>query len=278
MKPQYQHNVTTSFALWFDHYLLEKGEAYSNQTGTFTYYADPRISTTYKAFGTPYKQFVYDSTITGASIPSGVHVSGVFKGRNDGVIIDYINGRALISGVSAGVPVTGSFAVKDFNIYLTNENEDDLILDNNLDFNKKFPWTGKYIPPYDQVAPAVFIANDSTYNSPFSFGGEDESRSFVKCVVFTDNPYQLDGILSIFTDSKSTSFKHKDFTGYPLTEYGDVKNQTYSYDSSATNQNDFFIDEVVCSKLKDSRARGGNAKPYIGFIDFEVVKYRYPRS
>jgi hypothetical protein len=87
MKPQYQHNVTTSFALWFDHYLLEKGEAYSNQTGTFTYYADPRISTTYKAFGTPYKQFVYDSTITGASIPSGVHVSGVFKGRNDGVII-----------------------------------------------------------------------------------------------------------------------------------------------------------------------------------------------
>jgi hypothetical protein len=278
MKPQYQHNVTTSFALWFDHYLLEKGEAYSNQTGTFTYYADPRISTTYKAFGTPYKQFVYDSTITGASIPSGVHVSGVFKGRNDGVIIDYINGRALISGVSAGVPVTGSFAVKDFNIYLTNENEDDLILDNNLDANKKFPWTGKYIPPYDQVAPAVFIANDSTYNSPFSFGGEDESRSFVKCVVFTDNPYQLDGILSIFTDSKSTSFKYKDFTGYPLTEYGDVKNQTYSYDSSATNQNDFFIDEVVCSKLKDSRARGGSAKPYIGFIDFEVVKYRYPRS
>jgi hypothetical protein len=278
MKPQYQHNVTTSFALWLDHYLLEKGEAYSNQTGTFTYYADPRISTTYKAFGSPYKQFVYDSTITGASIPSGVHVSGVFKSRNDGVVIDYINGRALISGVSTGVAVTGSFAVKDFNIYLTNENEDDLILDNNLDANKKFPWTGKYIPPYDQVAPAIFIANDSTYNAPFSFGGEDESRSFVKCVVFADNPYQLDGVLSIFADSKSSSFKYKDFTGYPLTEYGDIKNGAYSYDSSATNQNDFFIDEVVCSKLKDSRARGGNAKSYIGFIDFEVVKYRYPRA
>lgn len=278
MKPQYQHNVTTSFALWFDHYLLEKGEAYSNQTGTFTYYADPRISTTYKAFGTPYKQFVYDSTITGASIPSGVHVSGVFKGRNDGVIIDYINGRALISGTTTGVPVTGSFAVKDFNIYLTNENEDDLILDNNLDANKKFPWTGKYIPPYDQSAPAVFIASDSTYNAPFSFGGEDESRSYLKCVVFADNPYQLDGVLSIFADSKSSSFKYKDFTGYPLNEYGDVKNGSYSYDTSTINENDFFVDEVICSKLKDSRARGGNAKPYIGFIDFEIIKYRYPRA
>lgn len=275
MKPQYQHNVTTSFALWFDHYLLEKGEAFSNQTGVFTYYEDTRISSTYKAFGSPYKQFVYDASISGATIPSGFYVSGVFKGRNSGVIVDYINGRALVSGVTTGVQVTGSFAVKDFNIYLTNENEDDLILDNNIDANKKFPWTGKYIPPYDQVAPAIYIASDSTHNTPFSFGGEDESRSYLKCVVFADSPYQLDGVLSIFADAKSNSFKHKDFTGYPLTEYGDVKNGQYSYDSSLIDQNDFFIEEVTCSKLKDSR---NNSQSYVGFIDFEITKYRYPRS
>jgi hypothetical protein len=35
MKEQFVHTLTNSFMLWFDHFLLEKGEAYSNQTGTF---------------------------------------------------------------------------------------------------------------------------------------------------------------------------------------------------------------------------------------------------
>ena len=33
MKEQFQHKLTTSFFLWFDNFLLTKGEAFSNKTG-----------------------------------------------------------------------------------------------------------------------------------------------------------------------------------------------------------------------------------------------------
>ena len=85
MIEQFQHKLTTSFILWFDNFLLKKGEAYSNTTGEFFYYADPRLDATYIAYGSPYKQWVTDSSIAGATIPTGVSIDGSFSGRNDGV-------------------------------------------------------------------------------------------------------------------------------------------------------------------------------------------------
>ena len=34
MIPQFQHEATTSFALWLDHYLIYNAEAYSNKQGS----------------------------------------------------------------------------------------------------------------------------------------------------------------------------------------------------------------------------------------------------
>jgi len=275
MKPQYLHNVSTSFALWLDHHLLDKGEAYSNQTGKLYNYSDARLPSGYKVFGSPYKQWVYDSTITGASIPSGVYVNSVFTPRGANKHIDYLNGRVIYSGISTGANVTGSFAVKDFNIYFSNENEEDLILENNLKANEKFSWTGKtYLQPYDNALPAIYIIPDSVGNSPFAFGGEDETRAIMKCVVFAEDPYSLDGVLSLFADSKQKVFKQKDFTDYPLNEFGDVKAPPYSFENVTSGSTELFLDEVIVSKFKDPR---GKSKSYIGFMDFEIIKYRYPR-
>ena len=281
MKPQYQHNVTTSFALWLDHYLLDKGEAYTNKTGRFYYYQDARLPSNFKAFGTSYRQWVYDSSISGANVPSGVFINSTFVPRSSSLKIDYLNGRVLATGtgVLTGASVTGSFAVKDFNIYLSNENEEDLIIENNAAADKKFPWTGvNYLPPYDQTLPAIYIMPDSFENSPFSFGGEDETRSMMRSIVFADDPYSLDGVLSIFADSKNRVFKQKDFANYPLNEYGDLKSPPFSFDDYYTNPDpsvELFIDDVTVSKFKDSR---GTARSYIGFMDFEIIKYRYPRA
>ena len=64
MKEQFQHEFTTSFLMWFDNFLLDKGEAYTNTTGDFFYYSDPRLDSRYVAYGSPYKQWVTDSSIT----------------------------------------------------------------------------------------------------------------------------------------------------------------------------------------------------------------------
>ena len=98
MKEQFQHRITTSFFMWFDNFLLTKGEAFSNKTGEFLYYEDNRLDSTYKAYGSPYKTWVTDSSVTGANIPTGVFIGGNFSGRDDGVVLDFENGRALVSG------------------------------------------------------------------------------------------------------------------------------------------------------------------------------------
>jgi hypothetical protein len=126
MIEQFQHKLTTSFFLWFDNFLLEKGEAYTNSTGEFFYYDDPRLDATYKAYGSPYKQWVTDSSITDAIIPTGVFINDSFSGRDDGVVLDFDNGRVLVSGSATDSSITGEFAVKDFSVYLTNDTEDDL--------------------------------------------------------------------------------------------------------------------------------------------------------
>ena len=56
MKPQYQHELMTSFFMWFDHELLQKGEAYSNKTGTLFSKPDSRLPAPWTPLQSNYKQ------------------------------------------------------------------------------------------------------------------------------------------------------------------------------------------------------------------------------
>ena len=279
MIEQFQHKLTTSFFLWFDNFLLEKGEAYTNTTGEFFYYEDSRLDDTYKAYGSPYKQWVTDSSITGATIPTGVFINESFSGRDNGVVLDFDNGRALVSGSATGSTITGEFAVKDFSVYLTNDTEDDLIVENKYAVNSRLP-SGPltYIPPYDDVVPAVFLSVADTQNEPFAFGCMQDTVVHAKAVVMAEDTYQLDGVLSIFMDSVNEVVTPIPMSGYPTTELGDLKDDTYSYtgkkdDYSAETK--FFIDKVKTSKLSD-RTRSVLANElYIGFIDFDIQQHRY---
>jgi len=281
MIEQFQHKATNSFMLWFDNYLLKKGQAYSNKSGSFYYYADDRLDDRFKAFGSPYKQWVNDSSIAGATVPSGVYVGGTFQPRSSSLLLDFNNGRALISGAASTASVSGSFAVKDFNIYFTNDGEEDLIVDKKYTPNSRvFSAAASYIEPYDNVVPAIFLSSQSINNAPFSFGGEDTTKIQMKAVVMAENSYQLDGALSIFADSLNEVFPTIPFSGNPTTEYGDIKNGTYSYDSLKNQYNSeplFFIEDVVTSKLSDKARKSLSNDLFIGFIDFEIHQKRFPR-
>lgn len=289
MIPQFQHKLASSFVLWFDNYLLTKGQAYTNTTGSFYYYQDERLPSEYKVFGSAYKQWVSDSSIAGATIPSGVFVNGSFSGRATGVnnstssrVLDFDNGRVLISGASTGASVTGSFAVKDFNIYYTNETEEDLLIENKFMPQSKIgtDLTRTYVQPYDQVVPAVYICNAGFSNEPFAFGGMDQTTTNLNAVVIAEDPYQLDGILSIFADSRNENIVDVPFDNYPFTEYGDLKSGYYNYQNLKTqyaNNNKYFIDRVKTSKMSDKPRKSLVNDLYVGFIDFDVSMMRYPR-
>lgn len=280
MIPQYQHKVMTSFLLWFDNHLLTKGEAFSNKTGTLHYFDDSRLPDSYKSYSSPYKQWVTDSSISQANIPS----SFMGSGRSDNIIFDFENGRIIETGAAFGTSetITGTFAVKDFNIYLTNETEEDLILENKFVKNSRYGQSESGIKPYDQAVPAIFINSETVQNVPFAFGGEDETRMSIKAVVLAEDAYGLDGVLSIFADARHKNINLIPFSGHPITEYGDLKNGSYNYttlSNSYTNTEEpLYIEDVIVSKLSDKAQKLSIGDLKIGFIDFDVYQHRYPRS
>lgn len=340
MKPQFQHEITTSFSLWFENYLLKKGDAYANKTESLTHLEDDRLPGL-QTFSSPYKQWVFDKSISNADVPFNITIDGVSTPKSGGIdpstlsawsatanyqprefvshnsqswiameytelteepgisdkweditwtttsqngdilFVDYVNGRVVTSLGSAVSVVQAEYSVKDFNIYVTNETEENLIIESKFDFNSRFNQDLNPIPPYDQVLPAIFINNIRSTNDPFSLGGEEKTMADIRCVVMAENIYQLDAVLSIFNDSSRECFAALAFEDYPLNEYGDAFN--FNYEGLAQhrlNNNPsalHYIDRVDVSKLSDRVTKTINPNTFVGFIDFEVNTYRYPR-
>ena len=285
MKPTFTHNVINSFFLWFDNFLMTKGEAYKTYTTKLYNYEDPRLGGGKVVYGSPYKQWVYDKNITGATIPSGFTINNQFVPTGtSGMKIDFDNGRIIFnSGVSTSLNITGTYSIKEVNSYVTDQPEDNLIIENKFVTNSRFTVSENYIAPYNPVTPCIFASIETAHNTAFAFGGEDETKCIIKVVAFCENLYQLDGVLSVFGDSYNEIFSIIPMTGHPLGEFNEMKTGAYptGYDyknlSNAYNSQTLFISHVETSKIRDSVIKELNPILHIGFLDFEIKTYRYPR-
>ncbi len=289
MKPQFQHQVITSFTLWLDYMLLCKGETFQNITSTFYLQTDERLDPDYLAFASPHKQWVTDSSIKGAKIIDGITVDNYFIKRTaQGIKYDFDNGRVLIPRIMANPSayVEGLYSVKDFNIYITDQTEEELLIESKFDKNSRFDQDiFQGIKPYDQVVPAIFISYESGENIPFAFGGEDITQSNIRCVVFAESSYQLDGVFSILKDLNLSAIANVGFNEHPLNEFGDLKFGDYNYEdlrdryyNLQNSQSSFYVEKVRVSKLSDRVAKKSHPGLYIGFVDFELRAHRFPRA
>ena len=165
MKAQFDNQVLSSFLLWFDHTLLDVGEAYQNTTGQF--YNVSQEFAGYQTYASSYSQIVSDASITGATIPTGLYVGSnlvnVGQGAGTGLYaIDYNNGRSYWSG-EQGDNVTGSFAIKDFNTFLTNRTEDEILFQSQYtNRNKISNIVPTGLEADTKTYPVVYIKNDGS--------------------------------------------------------------------------------------------------------------------
>jgi hypothetical protein len=283
--PQFIHKFTNSFMLWADNTLLQRGGAFTVTGGALTHYSDTQLPDHLRAWGSPFKEWVTDSSVSGAVVPSGFYINGSFQTPSgDYFNMDFQNGRVLTSGLSSSQSITGSYSVKDFNIYLTNQDEEALIVEVCQNSNNQYNTIGTdistpYLPPYAQKIPAIFVNVQSQKNEPLALGGTDSSVIRANMVVFAKDPYQLDGVLGLFADTSDEVFKELPLEASPLNEWGGLKNNRYSYTETvaASGTNNIFIDEVTTSKMTDSLRRGLKTELYVGFVDFSCAQYRNPR-
>ena len=286
MKPKFSHDIVNSFFLWYDNFLMKKSDAYKTYTTKFYNYQDARLGGGKVVYGSPYKQWVYDKNITGAVMPSGLTINGSFVPTGtSGLMFDYNNGRAIFnSGVSSTLNITGTYTVKEINTYITDQPEDDLIIEGKYIQNSRFTVQENYIEPYNPVTPCCFVSLEHNFNQPFSFGGQDQTNIKIKSVVFAENLYQLDGVLSTFADSFNTCFKIVPMIAHPLGEFSQLKTGLYptgfDYANAITNEgfsNPCFIYNVDISKIRDSVLKELNPTLHIGFMEFSIGNVRFPR-
>jgi hypothetical protein len=282
MKPQFQHELTTSFMLWADNFVVDKAEAFQNYVSPlYPMGIDDQLGSGFVTYSSPHKQWVFDESIDGAQIPSGIYNNGSFIGRGeDGLIIDFDDGRVILDA-SFGAnnsALSGAYSVKEFNWYITNQTEEQLIVESKFDSNGRFKQELSGIAPHKQVVPAIFVNPELVENEPFAFGGEDKTSTNIRCVVFAENTYQLDGAMSVFADSKNEVFQKVDFSDYPLTEYGDTTGFNYMTLIHSKGRDLFHVEDVRCSKLSDRVSKNIDPSLFVGFVDFEITNLRFPRS
>jgi len=282
MKPQFQHELTTSFMLWADNFITDKADAFQNYTSPlYPMGTDDQLGDGFVTYSSPHKQWVFDESIDDVQIPSGIYNNGTFMDRGDnGLIIDFDDGRVILDASfgNNNTTLSGSYSVKEFNWYITNQTEEQLIVDSKFDSNGRFKQELSGIAPHKQVVPAIFVNPELVENEPFAFGGEDKTSTNIRCVVFAENTYQLDGAMSVFADSKNEVFQKVAYSDYPLTEYGDTTGFNYMELIRSKGRDLLHVEDVRCSKLSDRVSKNIDPSLFVGFVDFEITNLRFPRS
>tara|TARA_Y100001938_G_scaffold150229_1_gene240216 strand:- start:2431 stop:3276 length:846 start_codon:yes stop_codon:yes gene_type:complete len=279
MKGQYDNKLMSSFMLWFDHTLTKKGEAFTNTNSLF--YSVDNLYQGYNTYGTPFRQFVADSSIPDATIISGVHVDGVFKERTESnfTAINYGMAQSYFDADQGAKKISGDYAVKDFNIFLTNKTEEKLLFETQFQLNNKVSTDPTGLPPESMTYPAVFLKNMGGRNEGFAFGGTQKSEFNVRAIVMSDSQFTLDATASIFRDENHNYVGVLEENEMPFNHLGDFSNGTdYNYTGITANKGgDVYIKNVYISKIGGVSYAGiDNLNPnaYTALIDFELEKIR----
>ena len=297
MKAQYENKVVSSFLLWFDNKLLDKGEGFTNHSGLFYDMTDKwNFGDNYNVYNAPFKQFVYDTSINSATVMTGVTVTDSVDGQVsynlDSAEVFAINpteGQVILkTDEFAGniTQVSGSYAIKEFSVKLTSEPEEKLLFETDFKLKPKVTQTINTGLFEDQQSyPVIFLKHNGSVNNPGAFGGQEFTSIDIRAIVLTNSQFTLDGICSIFRDTDDDNFYLFDADEFPFNYVGSYNNDAvFNYSNTISGVNlggpkGMYIKNVTVAKysagsLNDYKSI--NANIYAALIDFEVEKYRLP--
>jgi len=288
MKVQFENKVMSSLLLFVDHEVTQQGDAYTNHQSNF--FKIDSLFSDYYVYATPFKQLVSDGGITGSSTPNlltGVYVDGdgpIGPGTSGLHSINHMQGQAYFTGATdpmSGKTVSGRYAVKDFNVFLTSMPEEQLLFETKLVLNPKTSdikvSTG--VDSSAQTYPAIFIKDNGGRNEEYAMGGIEDTIINARAIILADSLFNLDAACGILKDTVRKKMSIIDQTDLNLNALGGYTGVTYNYTGVATG--DYcYIDDVTVSKNVANRGDFQNLNPNVfsAFVDFELHNYRMPRA
>lgn len=279
MKPSFHNKLLSSFYLWCDHRITAIGGGFYNYSGSLYQTADPNFDNNTSIYASPYRQWVYDSSVPGASIPSGIYVNNTEIDRStSGLAIDFNKGRVLFNNnIVNSTNISAKFSHKEYNLYYTDEKEETLLFEKSPAVTSVVKSSVQPLGYLDLPFPCIFIKNTFNQNEAFAFGGQQSTNTSIRCIVLASNSFSLDSLSSLMTDSLHQSFPVLENSELPFNNLGDLRNNFNYIDicNSAPRNNLAFIQNVSVSKLKEIDNAKMDKKCIAAFIDFDISNIRY---
>lgn len=273
MKKQFIHKFSTSYLLWFENFLNKKGEIYSTEEVEFKYSGKSSFYIGLDEWQSPYESIIYDSSLKNVSVTPKILLD-IFEAR-----VQFAGGNILCKPVHKD-SIKLLCSPQECSVSFSNLTEGEIITNVVEEAQEKRKKKKNIF-----LTPKIILCIDDFTNEPFAFGGMMNSKIACKAVIFSQDQYFLDGVLSIFNDSRDEIFVEIDDENYPLNEMGVFKEKfielgEFNYDNiskeSVQNKNNiFYIENVFCSKSNDKISREATANLYIGFIEFDINCERY---
>lgn len=275
MKSQYDNKLLSSFLLYLDNKILSKGEAFVNHSGLF--YPVENFFNGYYTYAAPFKQMVYDTSVSGANQISGVYVNGVFNSPGTGGNLISINpnqGQVYFNTDKSSATISGNYAIKDLNLVITDEREEKLLFETQYFLKPKTSQTITGLSPETITYPVIFLKINKASNDSFAFGGLDNSITTVRAIVIADSAFLLDATCSILKDCKNDRFTILESTDLPMNAFGGYTG-VFNYTGLNTNKIP-IVWEVDVSKILPNKGQFANLNPNIlcSFADFEMHDIR----
>ena len=275
MKAQYDNKLLSSFLLYLDNKILSKGEAFTNHSGLF--YPVENFFNGYYTYAAPFKQLVYDTSVSGASQISGVYVGGIFKTPGTGGSLVSVNpnqGQVYFNTNQDPLEVSGNYAIKDFSLLITDEREEKLLFETQYSLKPKANQTITGLDPETTTYPVIFLKINNASNEVFALGGLDNSVTSIRAIVIADSAFLLDAVCSIIKDCKNDRFTVLETSSLPVDAFGGYTG-VFNYTGMNTNMVP-IIWNVDVSKILPSRGQFTNLNPNVlcAFADFEIYDIR----
>jgi hypothetical protein len=277
MKAQFENKVMSSLLLFVDNYLLKQGEAFTNYSSLF--YPVKNLYNSYYTYAAPFKQMVNDDNVPNAAVMKTIYVDGSEKniGTSDFHGINHFQGQVYFTSDQGNSVISGNYAVKNFNVYLTNDPEQKLLFETKNQTNPKYPQQLSGLAPDAQPYPAIFIKNMGGTNKPFALGGLKDTRTTVRLVVLADSNYKLDAACSLLKDLHYHQFGI--YSDLPFDAMGSYTGLNYNYGnlSGGGTPPRPFIQDVRVSKMSmigDFNRLNPNV--FAAFVDLDISSLRTP--
>jgi hypothetical protein len=273
MNAQWENLIMSSLMLYIDHKVCSNG-GYVNHTGKF--YKTQRQYNQFHTYSLPFKQIVSDDSISGASVMHGVDIDGSFMGIGDSGLAGIIHnkGSVLFSESHDDKEITGTFAVKEFNIYITTKAEQDLLMKTAKQIKPKLAQIEEGLDPHTEAYPAIFLKNMGGTMNPLGFGHVEDTVSYVRAIVLSNSAFSLDAVCGVL--KKSAKYGLPIIDNLPFNAIGAYTGTPFDY-QSMISQSDIqaMIWNVSVSKVmpQTSGLDNLNLDVFAAFIDFEMRSF-----